>query len=394
VSVASLAATPCAAAPPLQTLAVKAVGADQGVYAEAEDGTVLADVNGDRRVHPASVTKVATTLALLDRLGPDHRFETKFAADGPVVDGTLEGNLLIEAGGDPFFVFESAFVALAELRALGLQRVTGNLRVDGPFFFNWQSDDGAKLKATLAGRQGATVWPVVQARRTDLAGTTLAKAALTFAGNARPPSERHALLAYRSPRLLDIVKALNSYSNNVFHPFSQAIGGPKEVERIARERVGAAPCADVDNDTAAGAGLENRLSPRAAAQLIRALEREAREHALVLSDLLPVAGVDRGTLQDRLKAPETRGMLVGKTGTYGSIGISALAGAVQTRRYGTVFFAVLDKGLSVPKAHARQDAFVRALIAEAGGVATSHATPAPNPLFGGVVERVADARTP
>jgi D-alanyl-D-alanine carboxypeptidase/D-alanyl-D-alanine-endopeptidase (penicillin-binding protein 4) len=131
--VLALTAMPSAAAPPLQALAVKAVGAEQGVYAEAEDGSVLADVNGESRVHPASVTKVATTLALLDRLGPDHRFETKFAADGPLEGGTLEGNLFVEAGGDPLFVFESAFVALAELRALGLQRVTGDLRVTGRF---------------------------------------------------------------------------------------------------------------------------------------------------------------------------------------------------------------------------------------------------------------------
>src|SRR5262249_17394448 len=63
--------------PALQALAVVNVGADQGVFVEAEDGRVLASVVADRAVHPASVTKVATTLALLERLGPDHRFETR-----------------------------------------------------------------------------------------------------------------------------------------------------------------------------------------------------------------------------------------------------------------------------------------------------------------------------
>jgi len=111
--------------------------------------------------------------------------------------------LFVEAGGDPLFVFESAFVALAELRALGLQRVTGDLRVDGPFLFNWEADDGVRLKAALSGRQGATAWPAVQSRRADLASVTLAQAGLTFSGSSRASAEHRTLLAYRSPRELD-----------------------------------------------------------------------------------------------------------------------------------------------------------------------------------------------
>ncbi|HEX2486197.1 MAG TPA: D-alanyl-D-alanine carboxypeptidase, partial [Myxococcota bacterium] len=84
------------------------VGADQGVYVEAADGTVLVAQAASRAVHPASVSKVPTTLALLRALGPDHRFETRFSAAGPIADGVLQGNLLVEASGDPFFVDENA----------------------------------------------------------------------------------------------------------------------------------------------------------------------------------------------------------------------------------------------------------------------------------------------
>src|ERR1700689_2439183 len=67
------------------------LGANQGVYGEAADGTALLARSADNPVHPASVSKVPTTLALLRKFGPEHRFVTTFTAGGPVRDGTLEG---------------------------------------------------------------------------------------------------------------------------------------------------------------------------------------------------------------------------------------------------------------------------------------------------------------
>jgi len=189
------------------------------------------------------------------------------------------------------------------------------------------------------------------------------------------------LVTVQSPSLVATMKELNSFSNNVFHLLSAQIGGPKEVERIARERSEPGERENIVIDNAAGAGLTNRMTPRAAAGLVRALIAEAREHSLALTDLLPVAGVDRGTLHERFTDPGSAGMVVAKTGTYAEIGISALAGAVQTKRHGTVVFAVLNHGIDVVRARARQDAFVRALIEEGGGVAVPYAGPPPNPLL-------------
>lgn len=371
----------CMAAPPLQAIARSTVGESQGVYAEAEDGTVLADLNGERPVHPASVSKVAATLALLDHLGPAYRFDITFSADGPIHGDTLDGNLIVEAHSDPFFVFEDAFLCLAELRSLGIRRVRGGLRIEGPFVFNWQPDDGMRLLAALTGSDGASAWAAMQRRRTDLAGMSLQAAGLKFANERTTPSARQALFVHRSPKLLTIMKALNSYSNNVFHTLSTIVGGPAEVERIARERVPSAERAEMVIHNAAGAGFTNRMSPRAAARLVRALDREASEHALTLHDLLPVAGIDRGTLEKRFDDETTRGMVVAKTGTYAEIGISALAGAVKTKRHGVVIFAVLNKGLDVSVAKVRQEAFVRALVDEAGGIRSSYVGPAPDPLL-------------
>ena len=58
-----------ASAAELQQLATTYLGVDQGVFVQAEDGTILLAQQEARPVHPASVTKVATTLALLEILG-------------------------------------------------------------------------------------------------------------------------------------------------------------------------------------------------------------------------------------------------------------------------------------------------------------------------------------
>jgi D-alanyl-D-alanine carboxypeptidase/D-alanyl-D-alanine-endopeptidase (penicillin-binding protein 4) len=112
----------------------------------------------------------------------------------------------------------------------------------------------------------------------------------------------------------------------------------------------------------AGTDPSNRLSPRAAVKLLRALEDQLVDTGHALVDILPVAGVDEGTLRDRINAPGEAGRVVGKTGTFGDYGASALIGAISTGDRGTVYFAILDHGVAVPEARRRQDRFVRALL--------------------------------
>ena len=107
------------------------LGTAQGVYVEAEDGTVLLAQAADLPVHPASVSKVPTTLALLRKFGPEHRFVTSFEASGRLHDGTLDGDLVVASDGDPYFVDENALLVVERLNALGVQRVTGTLRARG-----------------------------------------------------------------------------------------------------------------------------------------------------------------------------------------------------------------------------------------------------------------------
>jgi D-alanyl-D-alanine carboxypeptidase/D-alanyl-D-alanine-endopeptidase (penicillin-binding protein 4) len=359
------------AAPSLQALA-REVGAGQGVYAVSGDGEVLVAQAADVPVHPASVSKVATTLALLDRLGPEHRFATRLVGTGPVRDGHLHGDLVVAASGDPFLVDEGALLLLQRLRARGVRAVDGRLRVRGPLVFDWQPDlAGEHFARVLSGEAGSAAWAAVARPAGDDA--PLAEVAIRFARQAEVAAsgEDVDLATLRSPRLLHVVKVLNGYSNNVFHHAADAIGGVATVEAIARQHVPAAMRDEVILENGAGAGTTNRLSPRAAVALLDALAQVLARSGNDLTAALPVSGVDPGTLQERF--PETPRLVVGKTGTYGSVGASALAGALRTQRHGVVRFAVLNRGVAVPDARARQDAFVRALAASVGAEAWPYA---------------------
>ena len=365
---------PAAAGDAAAVLAERArtlVGADQGVCVETEDGRVLVSQAAARAVHPASVSKLPTTLALLRRLGPDHRFTTRFLATGPVRDGVVDGDLVVEADGDPFFVDENALLVAQALKARGVRRIAGELLLRGPLILDWSTEGVAsRLQRALSGGASEEAWAALRAASGFEAAS--GPPALAFGAERRAPSVGAAgallpLVLHRSEPLVPLVKALNGYSNNVFHPFAASAGGMEVVEKIARESVPAQMRGEIILSNGAGAGASNRLSPRATVALLRALAAELARHGLGLADVLPVSGIDSGTLLHRLDGPGERGVVAGKTGTYGDYGASALAGAYRSRERGVVYFAVLNHGVPVPQARERQDAFARALLQELPG---------------------------
>jgi D-alanyl-D-alanine carboxypeptidase/D-alanyl-D-alanine-endopeptidase (penicillin-binding protein 4) len=207
----------------------------------------------------------------------------------------------------------------------------------------------------------------LRADRPALRSVALSEVAIPIAGGSGSATGAPRVhVEHRSPPLRQVGKALDGYSNNVFHMLSDTIGGPARVQAVAQSAVGPEQAGEIRLDNGAGAGTTNRLSPRAAVAILDALAAELARHGLDLTDVLPVSGIDPGTLRDRLSDGGLRGALVGKTGTYGSVGACALAGVVATQRWGLVTFAILNRDVPVPEARRRQDAFIRALVAEAG----------------------------
>ena len=118
-------------------------------------GGVLYRRNEGKSFTPASNTKLYTTAAALDQLGPDYRYRTVLYADGNVVGGVLRGNLIVRGAGDPAIGGRftdgdrtATFRAWADsLRARGITRVEGDLIGDDDLFddtplgYGWSWDD-------------------------------------------------------------------------------------------------------------------------------------------------------------------------------------------------------------------------------------------------------------
>lgn len=110
-------------------------GAHVGLYAiDARDGRVLYERNQDEDFQPASTFKLLVGSASLDRLGPDFRFRTDVVANGLVANGTLQGQLVLRGGGDPFLKAADLDAAAAAVVQAGITHVSGGVAIDDTHF--------------------------------------------------------------------------------------------------------------------------------------------------------------------------------------------------------------------------------------------------------------------
>jgi D-alanyl-D-alanine carboxypeptidase/D-alanyl-D-alanine-endopeptidase (penicillin-binding protein 4) len=89
----------------------------------------------DEPVNPASVTKLLTTYAALDLLGPAWSWTTPVWVQGSIgADGVLEGNLVIKGSGDPKLVLERLWLLLRRVQQLGVREIRGDIVLDRSAF--------------------------------------------------------------------------------------------------------------------------------------------------------------------------------------------------------------------------------------------------------------------
>jgi serine-type D-Ala-D-Ala carboxypeptidase/endopeptidase (penicillin-binding protein 4) len=94
-------------------------------------------------VSPASIAKLATTVAGLELLGPAFSWSTPVYVDGEVQDGTLHGNLFIKGQGDPKLVAERLWLLLRRVQGLGIRAIAGDIVLDRSAFELAPRDPGA-----------------------------------------------------------------------------------------------------------------------------------------------------------------------------------------------------------------------------------------------------------
>jgi D-alanyl-D-alanine carboxypeptidase/D-alanyl-D-alanine-endopeptidase (penicillin-binding protein 4) len=337
----------------LKQLALKGFRLEkQGILIESLDSsTIYAELNSDVSFNPASVIKVATSMAALYKFGADYQFKTGFYSDGIVnkKTRTLNGNLVLVASGDPTLTTAQLTRLVREVIRSGITKVNGNLIVAGPFSY------GSFYRTNRA-----------------MIGLTklLRKLGVRVSGSAKPgPARGMELASHVSDNLRDILFFQNAHSSNpTAERLGEAVGGPKAVERFLVEQIGIAET-DVQISHTSGLAI-NRITPRATIKVFRELVYWLNLNGMTPQDILPVAGIDVGTLRTRFTSLEYRGGIIGKTGTLPGTdgGVSTLAGILYTRDKGPILFAIFNTKGSVTTYRRMQDEFLKKFIAEYGGI--------------------------
>ena len=123
-------------APVAQTIAAQHLPADSVsfVIVEPDTGKLIAGQNIDTPRSPASTVKVVTTFASLDLLGPAYIWHTRAAIRGTLQNGVLDGDLILQGGGDPYMTLERWWNFARTLRDRGLRAIRGNIIIDDTAF--------------------------------------------------------------------------------------------------------------------------------------------------------------------------------------------------------------------------------------------------------------------
>lgn len=359
---------------------------NQGFIVTTLKGEVLAEHNADRLYNPASVTKIATSLTAISRLGPDFKFRTSLYTDGTLdyATGILHGSLYLIGSGDPGFFPENAMMIADKMNRSGIREIDGNLVVLGQFFFNFSTSREASAKAFRAvltpetwsaqAKSSYTRFLAIRAAEDRVGDSTTPAPPLSGPPSLKitgqtitDPSVNTAkltpLAVHTSLPLLRVLKGLNDFSNNwMATVIGNLVGGPDAVERFLKTEVGFKED-EVRFATSSGLGA-NAISPRGTITMLRKLIAYLDSKGLGVEELLPIAGVDAGTLERRFN-DAFRGSVVGKTGTLSSV--SALAGVAYTRQRGPLLFVIYNHGGSTHRFRAAQDETIKKVITLYGG---------------------------
>lgn len=259
------------------------------IVIDAETGEALEGGDIDTPLPPASVAKAPAALFALAKLGPDYRFETRLIAVGEMEEGVLQGDLILQGGGDP--ELDSDTLDLLAFRGVegGLKGVAGKLIVDDNLLPHVERID--RSQPETAGYN-----PAVGALNLNFNRV--------FAEWARKRGAAQIKVEARSDRLSPPtgavkVEIVDVTENGVFDYLGAPEGGA-ETWRVAREALGKSGgrwlpvrqpgvyAGEVFRHLASGAGLELPEPTRGAGPLISEVVArvESRSLADILADML------------------------------------------------------------------------------------------------------------
>lgn len=342
-----------------------------GLYVyDLTDSEPLYAVNAAHRMRPASCQKLVTAITALHYLKSDFRLHTDFRIKGKVVNGVLQGDLIVVGGMDPMVTADELFQAAATIKQQqGIGSIAGNIiydrsmREDAPYGWGWcWDDDYGPLSALLVDGKDQFEQKWTEAlEKVGIKAPNLNPSPKEEGRNGRkgsnslsPRGEIGGTLVYSIRHDLDLLlEKMMKESNNIYAEclFYQTAattgkkgGGHREVAARTEEllqRIGLQPDRYKIAD---GSGLS--LYNYASAEMLVALlgyawrTERIREHLL---PSLPIAGYD-GTLKNRMIGTTAEGNVKAKTGTV--TGISSLAGYLTAANGHILAFAIINQGVS------------------------------------------------
>ncbi|HWH83747.1 MAG TPA: D-alanyl-D-alanine carboxypeptidase/D-alanyl-D-alanine-endopeptidase [Burkholderiaceae bacterium] len=129
-----------------------------GLYAQEVIGArIVLALNDERPYMMGSTTKIVTSLAALDLLGPYYRWHTSAYAMGPLADGRLAGDLLIVGGGNAQLTSAELARWFKRMHDQGLRTIDGDIVLDR-YAFQLRASDHAGTPRPSAS-EPRHVWP-------------------------------------------------------------------------------------------------------------------------------------------------------------------------------------------------------------------------------------------
>ena len=155
--------------------------------------------------------------------------------------------------------------------------------------------------------------------------------------------------------------------NQIAERLGEAVGGPRAVEQFLIKDLGI-PQKDVSISHTSGLDI-NRITPRATVVLFRELVFWLNVKNLQPQDVLPVAGVDAGTLSPDHRRRIPRSDHRQNWNPSRNRGRSQHTGLIAyTRDHGPVLFAIFNTKGPVNLYRRLQDDLMKGFIVESGGI--------------------------
>lgn len=323
---------------------------------------IAGDDNKTKKYPLASLSKIATTLWAIEKLGIDYRHSTKIHIT-EIAQGSYDVH--IEGSRDPFFGQRMGYFLISELNKMQIRKIE-RLTFDENFLLKWAVESPIVAGGTTANFETIEqqVRYIKKSLEVDFA-SQISMTAYKRLRNLTPvkmtpdPSlnVRHIdfvsrstfqktantrTFVLRSAPLVTVLKKMNNQSNNyIADHLYWNMGGTDAFTQFIQKKLSFTSQDLVfyngsgNNDGSSQAPIYNMGSCESVIKTIYALDRELIQRGKTLEDVIAVSGIDQDST---VKNFPLEGSMTAKTGTVNKA--KTLAGTIATSE-GELIFAIL-----------------------------------------------------